>query len=421
MSRRSAAITPSSKGTESPFISRLARLGESIANADLAALLVTNPKDVGYLTGFLGGDSYLVVPADVWRSTHKAVLISDFRYEEELAHVREAGLAEIFIRSKSMIEAAAEVIGPAPKKPAPGSPGSGEKRGGEGSGGNENGSMTGLGSKPWVGDHRIGIQAECMPVAEKVAIGRRVGPKRLVDTTNLVPALRAIKDESEIALIKKAIKIQEAALKAVLPTIKPGQTELEVAARLEMEMKSRGSSEPGFQTIVATGANGSLPHYRPHDKKITKNSPLLIDWGAVYKGYHGDMTRTFALGKWPKKIEEIFKVVLEAQESAAAALAPGKGTKEIDAVARKIIEKAGFGDYFGHGLGHGLGLNGHEEPRLTNMLTGTQLRPGMVVTVEPGIYLPGEGGVRIEDDYVITEDGAERLCSLPKTLEWGTL
>lgn len=413
MSRGSAAIARSSssrsaKAERSPFADRLGRLGDSIAQADLSALLVTNPKDVGYLTGFLGGDSYLVVPAEAWRSSQKPVLISDFRYQEELEPVREAGLAEIVIRARSMIESVAEVLGPAPKK------------------GSSDAAPSKLEAapgpvRPWGGDQRIGIQAETMPVAERAAIARRVGVKRLVDTTGLISALRVIKDESEIALIRKAVRIQEAALKAVLPTIKPGQTETEIAARLEMEMKSRGSSEPGFESIVAAGANGSLPHYRPKNKKTAKGAPLLIDWGAVYMGYHSDMTRTFALGKWPKKVEEIFKVVLEAHDAAAEALAPGKSTKEIDAVARGIIEKAGYAEFFGHGLGHGIGLNAHEDPRLTNMISGQPLREGMVVTIEPGIYLPGIGGVRIEDDYVVTADGSENLCSLPRTLEWSTL
>jgi len=314
MSRGSAAIARSSssrsaKAERSPFADRLGRLGDSIAQADLSALLVTNPKDVGYLTGFLGGDSYLVVPAEAWRSSQKPVLISDFRYQEELEPVREAGLAEIVIRARSMIESVAEVLGPAPKK------------------GSSDAAPSKLEAapgpvRPWGGDQRIGIQAETMPVAERAAIARRVGVKRLVDTTGLISALRVIKDESEIALIRKAVRIQEAALKAVLPTIKPGQTETEIAARLEMEMKSRGSSEPGFESIVAAGANGSLPHYRPKNKKTAKGAPLLIDWGAVYMGYHSDMTRTFALGKWPKKVEEIFKVVLEAHDAAAEALAP---------------------------------------------------------------------------------------------------
>lgn len=370
--------------------SRLVRLARAISEAGIAGLLVTNPKDVGYLTGFLGGDSYLLVPANFGASAAAVpTLISDFRYKEEVEPVEAAGLARLFIRSRSMTDAIAEVLGS-------------------------------FGD----GDSRIGVQAEHMTIVEKAAIGRKLGKggaKRLADTAGLISRLRIVKDESEVALIRKAARIQEAALGAVLPTIKPGQTELEVAARLEAEMKMRGSSEPGFQTIVAAGPNGSLPHYRPSTKKLAANKPLLIDWGAVYRGYHADMTRTFALGKWPAKVREIHRIVLDAQMAAAAALAPGKSTAEIDGVARKHITRHGYGEFFGHGLGHGLGLNGHEEPRLTNMLSPTRLEPGMVVTVEPGIYLPGVGGVRIEDDYVITESGADNLCSMKKDADSCTL
>lgn len=360
-----------------------------VSELNLGALLVTNPKDVGYLTGFLGGDSYLLVypgSGATGAGAPKPTIISDFRYQEELKPVET--LARVFIRSGSMLEAVGEVV---------------------------------TGSSDIGSDGRMGIQAEHMTVAEKVGVGRKVGAKRLADTTGLVGKLRVIKDEHEVGLIRKAAKIQEQALSAVLPTLKPGQTEAEVAGALEAEMKRRGSSEPGFQTIVAAGPNGSLPHYRPKDKKLAANKPVLIDWGAVYQGYHSDMTRVFALGKWPERIADIYKIVLEAQLAAADALAPGKTTTEVDAVARKIIAKAGYAEFFGHGLGHGLGLNGHEDPRLTNMLAPTRLEEGMVVTVEPGIYLPGEGGVRIEDDYVITARGADNLCSMKKTLEWCTL
>ncbi len=385
------AATPARTGNtpDAPHTQRLARLARTIGDLNLGFLLVTNPKDVGYLTGFLGGDSYLLAPAPGARS--KPILISDFRYKEELEEVH--AVADVFIRSKSMIEAVGEVLTAA---------------------------TTGNGGE----QARIGIQAEQLTIAEKVAIGRKLGKggaKRLTDTVNLVPKLRVIKDESEIALIRKAAKIQEAALLEVIPSIKVGQTESDIAADLEAEMKRRGSSEPGFQSIVAAGATSSLPHYRPQSRKVAAGKPLLIDWGAVYKGYHSDMTRTFSMGKWPAKIAEIFKIVLEAQMISAAALAPGKMTTEIDAIARKHIAKAGYAEFFGHGLGHGLGLNGHEDPRLTNMLAGVKLEVGMVVTIEPGIYLPGEGGVRIEDDYAITEHGAVNLCSMKKTLEWGTL
>ena len=362
--------------TTEPYAGRIARLLEHLATASADAMLISNPIDVGYLTGFLGGDSTLLVGA--WRP----VVISDFRYQEELQAVQ--GLADVHIRSSSMLAGIADV----------------------------------LGGLTW---ERLGVQAEVMPVAEFDALSERLGRSRLVTTSGLVGALRRRKDESELDLIREAIRIQEKALKRVLPTIKPGQTELEVAAALEAEMKSLGSSAPGFPTIIAARANGSLPHYRPGTTKIKKNDMLLIDWGAIHRGYHGDMTRTFALGKWPGRMQDVYEIVLEAQLRAAGALAPGKSTHDVDAVARDYIKDHGFGDAFGHGLGHGMGMNGHEDPRLNPLYPEMILAVGDVVTVEPGIYLPGEGGVRIEDDYVITETGAENLCSMKKGLRWATL
>lgn len=361
----------------SPQAARIERVRRLMQDRQLEYLLVSNPLDVAYLTGFLGGDSYLVVGP----SSEKPRLISDFRYEEELAPHRD--LVEVIIRARSMGEAVAEVLA----------------------------GVTG----------RIGFQADCMTVHEHGALESRIGAAKLEATSGLIAGLRAVKDEHEVRLIRKAVKIQQKALEATLKKLKPGRTELEVAARLEAEMKSLGSREPGFQSIVAAGANGSLPHYRPRNARIRKGEPVLIDWGAVYEGYHSDMTRVVCLGKWPKLIKEIYAIVLEAQEAAAAALAPGRSTREIDGIARDIITRAGYGDRFGHGLGHGIGYNAHEEPRLTHMLPPSELVPGHVVTVEPGIYLPGVGGVRIEDDYLITESGARRLCTLPKDLDWASL
>lgn len=380
---------PASKPIPVPatnYAARLTRLRGFVTQAGLDHLLVTNPLDVAYLTGFLGGDSYLLVGPE------SATIISDFRYEEELRSVKK--LASIFIRKGAMTQAVAEVFG---------------------------------GTKI----DRCGLQAEVVTMAEREALMAAIGDPvsgRLVSTTGILAKMRVIKDASEVAMIRRAIQIQEQALLATLPTIKigkggggAGQTEQEIAARLEAEMKMRGSREPGFQTIVAARANGSLPHYRPAAVKTAAKQPLLIDWGATYLGYHGDMTRTFSLGAWPKKVKEVFEIVLDAQLMAAEALGPGKSTREIDGVARNYITARGYGDQFGHGLGHGLGLNGHEDPRLTHMLKETTLQVGQVVTVEPGIYLPGVGGVRIEDDYLITETGAENLCTLPKDLEWSTL
>lgn len=382
LSTRSAARASS---VDAPFAQRQSRLARAIADKNLDALLVTNPKDVGYLTGFLGGDSYLLCHAAASASgaAPAPTLVSDFRYKEELEPVEAAGLARVHIRSRSMVEAVCEVLEGAPTA-------------------------------------RIGVQGEQMTLAERASIQRR-SRRKLVETVGLLGELRIVKDQSEVALIRKAVRIQEAALDAVLPTIKPGQSELDIAAKLEYEMKVRGSAEAGFQTIVAAGAAGSLPHYRPTAAKVRAGKPLLIDWGAVYRGYHADMTRTFTLGKWPEKVREIYDIVLEAHQQAAAALAPGRTTVEIDKVARVHIARHGYAEFFGHGLGHGIGLNGHEEPRLTNMLAPRPLAAGMVVTIEPGIYLPGVGGVRIEDDYLVTENGAECLCRMKKDATWAVL
>lgn len=364
--------------SSSIFRDRLERARNAAGKHELSHLLVTNPLDVAYLTGFLGGDSYLLLAV----SGSQPLLISDFRYEEELA--RYAGIFRVQIRRGLMLECVRDMF--AAENVA-----------------------------------RCGVQAETMTLAERDALGKLVGIRKLANTKGIVAELRRRKDPSEIALIRKAVKIQEQSLLALLPTLKPGQTELQVAARLEAEMKSRGSSAPSFETIIAARANGSLPHYRPGPTKLAKNQPLLIDWGAIWQGYHSDMTRTFTLGRWPARVRDIYTIVLEAHELAAAALAPGRTTREIDSIARMHIAKAGFGEYFGHGLGHGIGFNTHEDPRLSHMTGPTALEPGHVVTIEPGIYLPGIGGVRIEDDYAITESGVQRLCSLPRDINWATL
>lgn len=378
--RMMPAMTPADARAEPthppPHPDRLSRLTTRFEAAGADVMLITSPADVAYLTGFLGGDSWLLAGAG------RPVVVSDFRYQEELDAV--GPVADVFIRTTPMLEAAVEV----------------------------------LASRRW---QRLAVQAEAMPVADFEALTRRLGRDRLLPTTGLVAELRRRKDAHEITLIRHAIRIQEKALRRLLPRIRPGQTELEIAAALEAEMKSLGASEPGFRTIVAARANASLPHYRPGGVRIRKNDLLLIDWGAVVEGYHGDMTRTFALGSWPGKFREIYQIVLDAQMSAAAALAPGRSAHEVDAIARDHIRAAGYGDFFGHGLGHGLGLNGHEDPRLNPLFPDTTLTVGDVVTVEPGIYIPGRGGVRLEDVYVITGHGAENLCSLKKGPGFATL
>lgn len=375
--RRAAGVPTSAPAPASPaYRARLDRLADAVHQEGLDALLVTNPTDVAYLTGFLGGDSYLLVEGP------RATILSDFRYQEELEPIKP--VARIVIRTRPITEAAVELLA--------------SVKGG-----------------------RVGVQGEHISLAEYGALAASLGPHRVAPTTGLVGRLREIKDRAEIELIRAAIRIQEAALRAVLPTLKPGMTELEVSARLELRMKLGGASAASFETIVAARANGSLPHYRPSEATLAANQPVLIDWGAARRGYRGDMTRTFTMGRWPAKIKEIYKVVLDAHMLAAEALAPGRSTHEIDAIARDAIARAGYGPNFGHGLGHGLGLNGHEDPRLNRMGSPATLRPGHVVTIEPGIYLPGVGGVRIEDVYAVTETAAENLCSLPKDLAFATL
>jgi Xaa-Pro aminopeptidase len=242
---------------------------------------------------------------------------------------------------------------------------------------------------------------------------------------HLMAHSRVRKDDHEVGLLRKAVKIQQDALEATLEQVgkrlKKGVKTLErdLAAILEFEMKTRGSSQPSFETIVASGATGSLPHYRPKDRPIKPGVPVLIDWGATYQGYHSDMTRTICFGKWPKEIQKIYEIVREAYSLAAAAIRPGMTGKELDAIARNHIASKGYGPQFGHSLGHGIGLEIHENPRISPMST-TELAPGMVITIEPGIYLPGVGGVRLEDDYLVTDKGGENLCSLPMDLKWAT-
>jgi Xaa-Pro aminopeptidase len=369
------------------FSQRITRLQAAIRLEEASHLLVTNPVDVAYLTGFLGGDSYLLVSASQSGGGGvggRPVLLSDSRFEEELAPQRAD--CDVLIRTQAMQPALIALLKDL-KVP------------------------------------RLAIQGEQMTVAEFRALEERFSGSGsvLIASKGVVPKLRLIKDELEIALISKAIAIQQAALKSVLPTIRPGMTELAIAARLEAAMKERGSSTPAFESIVAANANGSMPHYCPANVKLRKGQPLLIDWGAVHEGYRGDMTRTFAVGKWPAQIAEIYDIVLEAHELSAAALGPGKSCKSVDAIAREHIKKHNYGEKFGHSLGHGLGLDTHELPRLSHLADQEVLEVGMVVTIEPGIYLPGVGGVRIEDDYVITKDGARNLCSLPKSRKWSTL
>lgn len=232
---------------------------------------------------------------------------------------------------------------------------------------------------------------------------------------NLPEALRQVKDKDEIKLIEKACAISCEAFEYICGIIKPGMTELQIKRQLENFMMEHSAQSTAFDTIVASGPNGSLPHAIAGDRVIQDGDMITLDFGAKYKGYCADMTRTIAVGQPSEKMLEIYNIVLHAQKTCQDALAAGKNCKEVDAIARKIIGDKGYGAYFGHGLGHAVGIDIHEDPRLSPKCEDA-LETGHVVTVEPGIYLPGIGGVRIENTCVITKDGARSLVPASREL-----
>jgi Xaa-Pro aminopeptidase len=345
------------------------------------AILLTTPADLGYVTGNAWEDTFGLLTLD------SLTLISDFRYETELR--AEAAWARLHIRGskETMADAvAAELIR--------------HKLG------------------------RVGFESNFTPhgTAQSIAAklkekSRRSQPPKLVPLTDFMVNRRKVKDAIEIEAIRRAIAVAQDAYLAVRPTVKPGSTENEIAGRMEYEMRRRGASSGSFETNVGSGPASALPHYRPRETPVLANQLLLFDWGARVGHYCSDITRTHAVGRVSPKLKEVYKLVLEAQLAAIAAIRPGLSTRAADKAARDVIDAAGYGKQFGHGLGHGIGLAIHELPRLSRSAKPEPLEPGMVVTVEPGIYLAGEGGVRIEDDVLVTATGCEVLTTLDKSFE----
>lgn len=349
---------------------------DALKQLNLDGLLLTHTPDLGYLTGFTGEDSIgLVAPKDFY-------LVTDFRYKEQ-AEI-EAGWLKVVIRDGKMADALATAVGEVRPK-------------------------------------RLGFDVNYTTVGQvetlKMALAEKKMAVELVGVENVMINIRKVKDDHEVDLIRKSVAVAEEAFEAVLGEIKAGLTENYLAGLLNLELRSRGASDSSFPTIVATGANSSLPHYRPSEAIVQRDQPLLFDWGAIVKGYCSDLTRTLLIGRVSDRIKKIYNVVLDAQQAAIAFLRPGVTTIQADRVARDVIEKAGFGKQFGHGLGHGIGCEIHELPAMRHIGPEDELRPGMIVTVEPGIYLPGEGGVRIEDDVMITHSGCEVLSTLERSFE----
>lgn len=358
---------------------RLSEMQRLVRDEGGQALLVVNDRDIRYLTGFHGEASWAVVLA----KSSKVYILSDSRFEEEIPLQAPGATAVIRGTGVSLTDELAKVV----------------KR------------------------HRIEtllFPSAHVSFASRKSLAKELGAKTLKPVRHLAIEQREIKDDSEVDTLRKAVAIQEEAFLKTCDYMQPGMTEGEVCGYLEMQMRILGADGPAFDTIVGAGPNASKPHYTPGSGKLKKNDIVLIDWGACFEGYRSDMTRVVALGRMPKQIKEIYKVVLDAHLAAVDKIAPGTPLVDVDTASREVVKKAGFAKRFRHGLGHGIGLDIHEQPRLHPDSEG-ELRPGMVITIEPGIYLPGVGGVRLEDDILVTETGHEVLCSLPMDLESAVL
>lgn len=364
MARRSASKPPAH------IAARLERCREQMGIGKVQGYLLTNRMDSFYLTGCTAEDSALLITGRQVR------IISDGRFQDSIE--AECPWIAKDIRRGSLVEEIGKVCG-----------------------------RLRLSS--------LAIQGDVVSVATQASLRKACKPAKLIVAPPIVNRLRCIKDDFEITQIEAACRVAEAAFAAMRRSIRVGQTEQAIAARLEYEMMKRGASEAAFGSIVAEGANAALPHAFPGDRRVKAGSLLLVDWGACVGFYRSDLTRVVGIRRMPPRIARIYRIVLEAQEKAIAAIRPGIRGRDVDAVARAHIRKSGFGKEFSHGLGHGLGLDVHEPPRL-GRLSDDLLEAGMVVTVEPGIYIKGVGGVRIEDDVLVTAEGARVLSCLSKDL-----
>ena len=269
----------------------------------------------------------------------------------------------------------------------------------------------------FLGDKKVaglGLDGEHLSFNEYCSFKEKLSGINIIQSGGLVEKLRQIKDDEELGKIKKAAAIADQAFAEALPMLKPGITERAVALKLETIMKDLGAEDLAFKTIVASGARSALPHGIASEKRLEKGDLVTMDFGAVYQGYCSDITRTVVLGQPTPKQLEIYRIVLAAQLEAIKTVGSGTPAREVDRAAREVIRTAGYGDYFGHGAGHGLGLYIHEDPRISHK-DATILQKGMTVTIEPGIYLPDWGGVRIEDTVAVEDGGCELLTKSPKT------
>lgn len=350
-------------------MSRLVKLRAQLASEQLEALIVTDLHNLRYLTNFTGSTAVAIVTAD------EAVFMTDFRYTQQATEqVTDFTVHQV---SRTLFDEVNTYLK--------------EKN-----------------------IQKVGIEANEMTVATYLHL-QTLFDAEIVPTYNMVETLRQYKTEEEIAIIKEACVITDEAFDHILTFVKPGVTEIQVANELERFLKAKGASAMSFDTIVASGVRSAMPHGVASDKVIEDGDIVTIDFGCYYKGYSSDMTRTFAVGSIDPKLEEIYNIVWQAHELVNQQAKAGMTGAQIDAIARDYIRSKGYGDYFGHSLGHGLGLNVHEMPGVSSR-NEMPIEENMVITNEPGIYIDGLGGVRIENDLVVRKDGVESLNTSPKHL-----
>ena len=349
------------------------RLRRSVKEAGGAALLVTNFINVSYLTGFSGDDSYLIVHRD------GDLLISDPRYEEQIAGECPGLATHIRSPQVSLMDATIDQ----------------------------------LRSGNWPS---VMVEGNSITLSSYENLKANLPVSSLSSSIGLVEGLRIIKDKDEIALMRVAVDMAQRVFTSVRATLHSRLTERDVASDIERLTRQLGGSGTSFKPIVAVGPRSALPHATPGEDSIASAPFVLIDWGATVAGYRSDLTRVLSTGRIPPKFCKVYEAVLAAQQAAIDAMRPRVLVSEVDRIARAVLDERGMGKRFTHGLGHGIGLEIHEAPRLGRN-QDRPLEPGMIVTVEPGVYFPGFGGVRIEDDVLITRDGHEVLSSLPRGLE----
>ncbi len=352
---------------------RAGRVVERLPAAGCEALLVTWLPNVRYLTGFSGSAGMVLVTPE------RVVLLTDGRYDTQSHEQLDAAGVEADI----VVAGHADQLARLTELVAP---------------------LTSL-----------GLEAQSVSWAQQRAFADTFAGVELVATTEVVEGLRLVKEPGEVARIRAACAIADDALAATLPLLAERPTERGFALALEVAMRERGASGTSFDTIVASGPNGALPHARPSDRAVEHGELVVIDFGCIVDGYCSDMTRTVSVGDPGPDARRLWDVVRESQSAGRDAVAAGVACADVDRASRAVIEAAGWGAEFSHGTGHGVGLEIHESPRVAKAAGGT-LTEGVVVTVEPGVYLPGVGGVRLEDTVVVTEAGADALTAFPKTL-----